>query len=276
MKLARIEHGLMASFATLVGFALGAGGWRLVQPYAALAVAVTLAAEVGLFVFNDIFNLEEDRINAPHRPLVRGEVSLREAQVLGVLSLATSMMLSLPLGLFPTSLVVFAVASGMAYNIWLKRTGLLGNMVVALDTALPFLFGASIPCGFKMPWLVILLTLIAFLATLGREVLKGIVDMEGDRRAGVRTLALVRGSIFAARVSSFLMLTAVAMSLLAVPFVPERSWLAYVTLVALTDSLFAYVAILLLLRDSRDAAIRGRTLTLSAMLLGILAFATAA
>lgn len=276
LRLARIDHGLMAALATLVGYALGARGWCNIHPISALvAVVTTLAVEVGLFVFNDIYNLEEDKINAPERPLVRGEISVQEAWAIGVSSLALGIASSWILDIVPALLVISAVATGMAYNVKLKKLGLPGNVVVAFDTALPFLFGASIPSGFEVPELAIILTSIAFLATLGREVLKGIVDMEGDRRVGVRTLAIVKGPVFAARFASFAMLTAVAASLLAVPLLPAGKRLAYIAAVALTDSSFIYVAATLLLQKS-GAAERGRRLTLLAMLTGILAFATTA
>ncbi|MEM0344788.1 MAG: UbiA family prenyltransferase [Thermofilaceae archaeon] len=276
LRLARIDHGVMAAIATLVGYALGAQGWSNMQLLpACIAVATTLSVEIGLFVFNDIYNLEEDRINAPWRPLVRGDIGVKEAWIIGLASLVLGTALSLSLGVMPALLVIVAVASGMAYNAKLKRAGLPGNIIVAFDTALPFLFGASIPSGFKIPRLAILLTSVAFLATLGREILKGILDMEGDRRVGVKTLAIVKGPAFAARVASLLMLAAVAASLLAIPLLPEEKLLLYASTVALTDALFTYVSFSLLLQKSAVAA-RSRKLTLLAMLTGILAFATTA
>lgn len=273
-RLTRVEHGIMAALATLVGYALAAGGWSRLQPtLSVVAVVVTLAVEMGLFTFNDIFNLEEDRVNAPDRPLVRGEIGIKEAWMIGLLTLAFGLALASCLGLVPTIIVVLAVATGMAYNVALKRTGFWGNVIVALDTALPFLFGSSIACGLEMPWTSYFLTMIAFFATLGREVLKGIVDVEGDRKAGIRTIAVVKGTAFAAFVSGLLTLAAVAMSLLAVFALPIQKRLPYLISIAPVDIIFVYVACSLLLREEKGFAKRGRRLTLIAMLLGILAFA---
>ena len=172
MKLARIDHGVIAAIATAVGCAVGAGGWLAVPPIIIVAMAAAVLVEMGLFALNDVFNLEEDRINAPDRPLVRGDVSVGEAVRLGAISLASGLAVSAILGPAPLLVVAIAVASGMAYNVWLKRTGLPGNVVVALDTSLPFLFGATVVRGFDVPPLTAVFVLIAFTATLGREVLK--------------------------------------------------------------------------------------------------------
>ncbi|MCX8181055.1 MAG: UbiA family prenyltransferase [Thermofilaceae archaeon] len=277
MKLTRIEHGFIAAFATSVGCAIGAGGWFGIQPYAVvLAIVVTVLVEVGLFVFNDICNIEEDRINAPERPLVKGEISVKEATIVGLLSLILGASLALPLGFPPLLVVLLAVSTGLAYDMWLKKAGFIGNLIVALDTALPFLFGATVFSGFSVPILTFLLAGIAFLAVLGREVLKGIVDIEGDLKAGVRTLAITRGVNFAAIVSSLLFMLAVSLSLVALPLVTEGRQYLYTFFVAITDLMFTYVAGSLLLRRDKSTAAKGRVVTLIAMFTGTLAFAITA
>ncbi len=275
VRLTRIEHGAMAAFAALVGYAVASGGWDHLDPPSSLvAVAVVVAVEAGLFAFNDIFNLEEDRVNAPHRPLVRGEVSFREAWSLALSALAAGVALSAWLGAAPFVIALLAALSGMAYNVALKKRGFWGNLIVAADTALPFPFGASIASGFRVPWTVSLLTAMAFLAALGREALKGVVDVEGDRRAGVRTLAVTRGPRFAAALSSALTLAAVVLSTPLFLLLPPGKLPMYAALVLPADALFTYVA-LSMLRDAGFAR-RGRQLTLAAMLLGIFAFAAVA
>lgn len=277
LRLARIDHGAIAAIATAVGCAVGAGGWLSIPSAAVIAILVTVLVEVGLFALNDVFNLEEDRVNAPDRPLVRGEVSVDEAVRLGVASLASGVIISAILGPAPLLVVALATASGMAYNAWLKRTGLPGNVVVALDTSLPFLFGATVVRGFDVPPLAAVFVLIAFTATLGREVLKGIRDLEGDLRAGVRTLAATRGVRAASLVAAVLLLTAPLLSLAALPLIYDDLKCAlYTGLVAATDFLFAYSGASILLEPSREVAESGRRLTLLGMLLGTLAFASAA
>jgi len=277
-KLARIDHGVIAAVAVAVGYAIGANGWYgILRPPAILAMVVAVLAEIALFTFNDVLNIEEDRINAPDRPLVRGEVGVREAVVLGAACTALSLMLAALLGIAPLTILAVALTSGMLYNFQLKRRGLLGNVVVALDTSLPFTFGSTVVRGFNVPLTVTLFTLIAFTAALGREVLKGIRDLEGDLRAGIRTLAATRGVRVASRVSSALLLAAPFLSIAPLPLI--GGWgkcVVYTILVSVTDFLFTYTAISILLKPERGVAEIGRRLTLLGMLTGTLAFASTA
>jgi len=278
LKLARADHAAVASIATLIGLAAACGGWAALPPaQALLGVVVTVAAEVALFVFNDVFNLEEDRVNAPDRPLVSGEVKLSHARLMGVTSMAVAVLSASVLGVAALLIVILALSSGMAYNVKLKREGLPGNIVVALDTALPFVFGSAILVGFNAPFKVVVFFLIAFTAALGREVLKGIRDVEGDRRAGVKTLAVTRGVKAAAYVSAALNVAAIAMSPL--PLFSATSplgWAAYLVLIVATDSLFLYSVALIASKVDRETADKARRYTLLGMLCGTLAFAAAA
>ncbi|MEM3137225.1 MAG: UbiA family prenyltransferase [Thermofilaceae archaeon] len=277
-KLTRIEHGIIASVAAVTGCALGAGGWMytpLIQ--AVLAIVITVLVEAGLFIFNDIYNIDEDKINAPYRPLVTGEISLKEAIMAGYLTLLLGTALSLFLGIMPLVVVLAAITSGMAYNVRYKRLGFIGNLVVSLDTSLPFLFGATVTSGYQIPLLAVIFTLIAFVATLGREVLKGIRDLEGDKRVGIKTIAVVKGRRFAAFLAAVLFIFAILLSLIALPLIHDQGKRAiYTALVSVTDTLFSFTAIYILLKQDIRHAENSRKITLLAMLLGTIAFSTAA
>lgn len=278
LKLARIEHGIIASVAAVTGCALGAGGW-LHTPFiqAILAIAVTVFVEAGLFIFNDVYNIDEDKVNAPYRPLVTGEISLKEATMAGYLTLLLGTALALLLGVAPLAVVLAAITSGMAYNVRYKRLGFIGNLIVSLDTSLPFLFGATVTSGYQIPLLVIIFTLIAFVATLGREVLKGIRDLEGDKRVGIKTVAAVKGRRFAASLAAVLFIFAVLLSLITLPFIHDQGKRTlYAALVSVTDTLFLFTAVYILLKQDIRHAENGRKFTFLAMLLGTIAFSTAA
>jgi len=278
IRLTRIDHAIIASFAALIGLATSVGGWdEIPMVHAMLGMTVTATAEIALFVFNDIFNIEEDRINAPERPLVQDEVSLRSAFIIGVVALVASILFSVTLGFAPLIIVASALISGMAYNVRLKRTGLAGNIIVAFDTSLPFIFGSTIINGFGIPLRILVFSLIAFTATLGREILKGIKDIEGDMRVGVKTLAASKGVKIAARLSALLLFMAVALSPLPLGMIiNETKRVAYLIFVAIADALFIYSAFKVLGDCSRSIAERARKTTLLAMSMGTLAFAVAA
>ncbi|RLE84294.1 MAG: ubiquinone biosynthesis protein UbiA, partial [Thermoprotei archaeon] len=144
MKLSRIEHGVMVAIGVIAG-AVSSGSIESLSSKGTHIVLGSLAAiliEMGLFTFNDVFNIEEDKVNSPDRPLVRGCIGIREASLFGALTLIVGMLLSLIIGPISFILILLVVMLGMAYNVSLKRKGFLGNVAVAFNTAMPFVYGA--------------------------------------------------------------------------------------------------------------------------------------
>lgn len=272
LRLSRIDHGLMVLVATATG-AVAAGGLKaLLDLSVAIASIAALLIEAGVFAYNDILNIEEDRVNCPERPLVRGDLSLREAAVFGVVMLAAGLCLAYAAGLWVLALASLAVVVGMLYNAWLKRWGPLGNLTVAFSTALPFVYGSVAALGTweGVPLRTWLFFLVALLATYGREVVKGIKDIEGDRKVGVRTYAIILGPRKAAWVSLLFTSVAIALSVPVAFFVPKP--LPYLALVVPVDILLAYSALLVVMDPTRQNAETSRRTSLLGMALGVGAF----
>jgi len=187
-RLIRLPNCLLAGLATWVG-AWIAGEVEGLPVGLAITTAVLLTGFA--MTVNDYYDREIDRINRPDRPIPSGAVSPKEA-VRVAAGLAGA---GLTTALFTNEacFLVALLATGLAvaYSARIKRTGLPGNAVVAFNTALPFVYG-SLATGQLAP-LVCALALTAFFATLGREVVKGVADIEGDRALGVRTVAVVWG-----------------------------------------------------------------------------------
>ena len=92
-------------------------------------------------ILNDYFDLEIDRINAPHRPLPSGMVSKRDVLVLSFVVAFLGLMAAALLSLTAliTILVVWIV--GVLYNWRFKRSGLAGNLMVSFSVGMTFVFG---------------------------------------------------------------------------------------------------------------------------------------
>lgn len=274
IKLARLDHGVMVALATFVGGFVAAGASLLSPPYShrvLLGMAVGVLVEAGIFALNDYFNVEEDRINAPDRPLVRGDLTPGEALALGVPCLIAGISLNLALNLEALLLVAAVVALGLLYNCRLKREGLLGNLLVASSTALPFIYGALVlESPPSVPPANYAFSLAAFLAAMGREIVKGIRDLEGDRLVGIKTVAVTAGPRAAARSALALFSSAIAASV--VPALYLRSPLLYAAAIAPVDALFAYAGAVIAREPTVDGAERVRKLTLLGMAAGILGF----
>lgn len=278
LRLTRIEHGLMVSLAVLTGAIVARGELRS-SDLAAVAVGmlVGLLVEMGVFGLNDYFNVEEDRVNAPDRPLVRGDISKSEALALSLA--AVTLGLTLPwypvrLPVESTALLYSVVALDLAYNALLKRCGPLGNVAVALSTAAPFAYGALIVAPWReVPLRLWAFSLIAFLAALSREIVKDVIDMPGDLAAGIRTLPHILGPRASCNAAACIMACAMLVSVAVTPL--AENWAAYLAAVSLTNLVLAHS--LSALREgggtpSRSSLERFRRESLAGMALGIVAF----
>src|SRR5207244_8302248 len=122
--------------------------------------------------------------------------------------------------------------------------------------------------------LLFIFSVVAFLANLGREVAKGIADVEGDRISHVRTMAVLRGAKVAAIASAGLFVSAVLSSFLP-PFLENVSWLYYPPVIV-ADGGFLYSAHRLIGNQAPDniRSVKGHVLIW--MLLGVVGFFLAA
>jgi len=157
----------------------------------------------------------------------------------------------------------------VSYATFGKRTGLFGNLLVSACVAIPFIYGNLIVEKFSL--MVFLFAAMAFLSNSGREITKGIVDVEGDKARNVRTLAVSFGSRAAAIASVFFYLFAVALSPLPVILRLVSSWW-FIPFVTITDIGFIYSSIMLLRDYSRENAKKIKNMVLIWFTFGLLAF----
>ncbi len=156
-------------------------------------------------IYNDVLDVEADKINRPERPLPAGEVSLKAAQITCVCCVALTLLLALLPGvsiglhfIFYVSLLGFL----FLYNRFLKKLPLVKNTVVAFLCTTP-LVKAALLQGAEVQ-LIIPAVAFAFLLTLAREIEKDLEDSAGDMAAGILTFPAVVGQERAARLALIL------------------------------------------------------------------------
>ncbi len=191
-ELTRLEHGIIYGLGVLIALAIGKGG--LPDPViAAAGVLGAVLAEMGAFALNDYFDVDVDiKNNRTDRPIVRGDISKREALWV---TIATSLLSVVAMyftgNLGAVIVLIVLVLFGVFYNARLKEYGIWGNIYISFTMAAPFLFGSLLFAGNDLVLYVI--AAIAFAVGLGREIMKGIMDMEGDALRNVKTVARTRG-----------------------------------------------------------------------------------
>ncbi len=191
----------------LGGYVAGTGAWGPV----ALAALATLFVSASSNAWNDYRDIEIDRINQPQRPLPSGMVTPRAALIFSIVLAVLSVVVAALIN--PTALLIAVLSNILLYiySIRLKSTVLLGNLTVALISAMSPVFG-GVAAGNPRP--ALWLGAIIFVGILGREILKTLADYDGDLAHNVRTIATAWGPR-PARIFFFVLLGATAIVMLA-------------------------------------------------------------
>jgi geranylgeranylglycerol-phosphate geranylgeranyltransferase len=271
IELMRPANCIMIGFAVIVGAAIAAGRSILETSAVRLAsgfIVGFLFCAVSM-ITNDIYDLEIDRVNRLDRPLVSGRASVKGAYKLAWTLGLTGLLASAVTGVYTFALAVFSVIVGVYYNAKGKKTGLPGNLMVAYNIGVPILYGALVVE--KFTWTIVVYWLMVFLTGLGREIVKDIADIEGDKVKGVKSLAITRGARFSSRLAIILYLIAIMLSPL--PLVIGRiNTLGYGVPVAITDILLLYSIMIIYKSPSRENSLKHKRVVLVAMFVGLIGF----
>ena len=189
--------------------ALSVGIGALTADQALAWPAVLLAAFSAALIngagnaFNDLMDIDIDRINRPLRPLPSGRLSPNAALVQSLLLALAGCALAFWLSPWHGVIALAVVTLLAVYSISLKNSLLWGNMLVAFVGAIAFPYGALAAGDIGRSWIP---ALFAFLFHLGREIVKDIEDVAGDQIRGERTLPLGWGRTQAGVLAAFVYL----------------------------------------------------------------------
>ncbi|MEM4576165.1 MAG: UbiA family prenyltransferase [Candidatus Nezhaarchaeales archaeon] len=254
LELMRPANSLMAGVAAVIGFLIASdlsqGLFDVVKLLLLFTSAFVLSSSS--MAINDYFDREIDAVNQPQRPIPSGRVKPRKALAFSFTLLLLGIIISALVSTEAFVIALIACATFTTYSAYLKKKGLVGNVAVSLCVALTFIYGAAV-IGFSSS-LISLFSAMAFLANMSREVVKGIIDVEGDRLRGVKTLAASRGFKFSAKVAFTFMTLAVALSFMPIAL-GYVNWL-YVPIILISDVglLISTVSVLLMPTPERAAS----------------------
>jgi len=158
---------------------------------------------------------------------------------------------------------------GFLYNWRYKQTGLPGNLMVCASVGVTFIFGAV---TMEAPWNPIVWTfaLMAFCIDLGEEIAGDAMDMEGDKKRGSRSIALLKGKRFALRMTVSLWSLVILLSGLPI----WMGWLgvSYLVMIVITDGVMVYFSIRLLQSQTPQSGRKAMRGAYIGATIGILAF----
>lgn len=145
-------------------------------------------------VINDYFDQKIDAVNKPRRPLPSGKIKPSECfwfyGALVSIGLLASFFVSLNFFLF----AALNAAVAYLYSYRFKRT-VYGNLIDSYLAVSVFIAPVFISGGFwsMLSSKIIYLVPIPFFVNYGREVLKSVEDIRGDRKAKAKTLPMILG-----------------------------------------------------------------------------------
>jgi 4-hydroxybenzoate polyprenyltransferase len=154
-------------------------------------VGVMLPIQFAIGVMNDVADVDADAAGKPYKPIVRGVVSRRVAARAGGVLSAVGLLIAATVNLATLALAATGFGAGLAYDLGLRRTPMSWLPWWGGIALLPL--AAYAAAGALSPRLLVLLPL-ALLVALGLHCANALPDIDGDRRAGRRSLPVLLGA----------------------------------------------------------------------------------
>lgn len=182
----------------------------------ALLIISTLCLAAAGNIINDIFDVDTDRINRPHNLIIGQKISEKTAYNLfiglNIVGIGIGFYLSHLVGksgLFALFVIISALL--YIYASYLKRTLLIGNIVISLLVAmsilivglfelLPAINSQNQSAQLFFFKILVDYAIFAFSINLIREIAKDLEDIDGDYKAGMQTLPIILGRSRATKV----------------------------------------------------------------------------
>jgi geranylgeranylglycerol-phosphate geranylgeranyltransferase len=284
-ELMRLEHGVMLFLAILIGSLISQktlfDNLNLPLLNIVLTFFTGLFLEASTFALNDYYDLEIDRINKrTDRPLVRGDLSPKTALNIFYLLFPLGLICSYFVNTTCFLIALITALISVLYDVKMKKIKLIGNFYIAYIMAIPFVFGGATVLGNdafslgRINPVIYVIALIAFLAGAGREIMKDVMDFEGDKIHGIKSFPRYIGTRASNGVASLFYLCAIVLSFL--PFFLEDFGvyyrnLIYFILVFITDTMLLSTCLHLVFKKQPNMKFY-RKYTLVAIFIGLLAF----
>ena len=195
-----IKYALLEPF----GVSTSLNGLRI-----SILIIATICIAAAGNIINDINDIETDAINKPNKIIVGKNISEKTAYNLFIIFNVTGV----GFGFYLSHLVgksaffsLFIIVSVLlyVYTTYLKRTLLVGNIIISILVALSLIFVGifellpsitSINRETQLTFFKVILdyAMFAFIINLLREIVKDIEDIDGDYKTGMNTLPIAIG-----------------------------------------------------------------------------------
>lgn len=204
----RLKYSHMYTTMGILGILIAARGGKLPVVHILPVISITITT-TGLYMLNDVFDLEIDRVSHPERALPRGTVGVRQTTFTALLLMALGTILAFSFSVTSGILVALIMVFGVLYSappVRLRRFPIVPSAIIGFFVFLSFLAGIS----FREATLTGKLAFGAFLLWamfLCASTAKDLADVQGDKVDRVRSLPLILGFERAFKVTSVVVCT---------------------------------------------------------------------
>jgi geranylgeranylglycerol-phosphate geranylgeranyltransferase len=176
----------------------------------ALVVLSAICISSGGFAFNDYIDQESDAIVKSNRPIPSKVIAPWEALVASIILFAIGLFAAQRINWLCFELALMIIVLLVAYSTVIKKSvGYFGSFLMGFLIGTSFVYGEAALSG------VITITSFSLsfmsMGSIGGNILRDVLSLEGDLKAGYATLVAKRGIKFSTKVgAAFFLLNAVA------------------------------------------------------------------
>ena len=178
------------------------GGLSLLTAFAITRKPFSLSIQTDLLIFfsmafitsagfaiNDYFDRESDAVIKPKRPIPSGALSLKQVVAVSSVLFVAGLIMASYINWLSFAIIAADSALLLVYSIVVKRkSGFAANVLVGILTGTAFMFGeATITIPPTISLISLSLYPIAF-GTIGGNVLRDVLSLDGDSKTGYPTL----------------------------------------------------------------------------------------
>ena len=230
----------------------------------ALVVLSAICITSGGFAFNDYIDQESDAIDKKNRPIPSQSIAPWHALLTSAVLFTIGLLVALRINFLCFGIALLDTLLLVAYSAYVKRfAGFFGSFLMG------FLIGTSFVYGEAALYGVITFTSFSLsfmsMGSIGGNVLRDVLSLEGDLKAGYATLAAKRGPKLATRVGAiFFLLNTIASP---IPFLVDAVGYAYLIPIIIWDIILVISGVILLRKPDIEVVKKQERLVTRTMIL---------
>ena len=230
----------------------------------ALVILSAICISSGGFAFNDYIDQESDAIVKKNRPIPSQSLAPWHALLAAVILFIVGLLASLTINWICFGLALMDTILLVAYSTVIKkRAGFFGSFLMGFLIGTSFVYGEAALSG--------AITVTSFslsfmsMGSIGGNILRDVLSLEGDLKAGYATLAAKRGPKFATKVGAIFFLLNVIGS--PIPYLVDAVGYAYLIPIVIWDIILVISSVSILRKPDIEVVKKHERLVTRTMIL---------